>query len=380
MLSEALKEERENRLALESFTKKEIQINTDNDAQDDDAAKSGIVAVQKDVSYLEQILRAEVKARLQLSEEGKERTDSLVQRVAESGKAMIRQLEMQIQRMDDSQRTVLDDLKRWVSKHTAESSQQHFRAVADHEVVMMELKRNLQEHITEYLTGKQRLEGDIHTVRIDADKSCTAVRAQLQGQLSEAKSELNIKTERVAQGAADATTKLKQALHRTRDKVNAKLNEQFQLIEEAKTVLKQDMSRLGKTFKEAMTKLKGIQDHQTAMTKQLVEGSAQQLFGLIEHWRSTTAESIVETAEFARANLKKREEAHEDLRGEVSTKTKMLLAKMVQLDETERSARQEADATARKHVDAETLSIRNAAAEQAEADPCLSTQLCPYAN
>ena len=82
MLTETLREERENRLALESFTKKEIMINADNDAQDDEAAKHGIVAVQKDVSYLEQILRAEVKARLQLQEEGKERVDSLVQRVA----------------------------------------------------------------------------------------------------------------------------------------------------------------------------------------------------------------------------------------------------------------------------------------------------------
>jgi len=62
---------------------------------------------------------------------------------------MIRQLEMQIQRMDDSQRSVLDDLKRWVSKHTAESSQQHFRAVADQEVLMMELRRN---HLTLTLT------------------------------------------------------------------------------------------------------------------------------------------------------------------------------------------------------------------------------------
>ena len=62
MLTETLREERENRLALESFTKKEIMINADNDAQDDEAAKHGIVAVQKDVSYLEQILRAEVKA------------------------------------------------------------------------------------------------------------------------------------------------------------------------------------------------------------------------------------------------------------------------------------------------------------------------------
>jgi len=367
MLTETLREERENRLALENFTKKEIMINTDNDAADDEQAKSGIVAVQKDMDYLQQILRAEVKARLQLQEEGKERVDSLVQRVAESGRGMIRQLEMQIQRMDDSQRSVLDDLKRWVSKHTAESSQQHFRAVADHEVIMMEIRRNLQEHVTEYLTGKQRLEGDIHAVRVEADKGCTAVRAELTGVLSEAKSQFNMKTERVAQGAADANTKLKQALHRTRDKVNAKLNEQFQLIEAAKTKSQSDMTRLGKTFEGAMRKLKDIQDHQTDTTKKLVEASAQQLFGLIDNVRSTGEETMALMSSTFEKHFDERAQAHQDLREEVSSKTKMLLSKMVNLDEQERTARKQACDDLRAHTNAELISVRDAAAEQAEA-------------
>merc|ERR1719163_1983360 len=87
-LGAALKEEQENRRALETFSKKAIEANTENDELAAKKADSGVAALQKDVAYLEQILRAEVKARLQVAEETKERTDSLVARVVENGRVM----------------------------------------------------------------------------------------------------------------------------------------------------------------------------------------------------------------------------------------------------------------------------------------------------
>jgi len=365
-LTEALREERANRLALEEFTRKEIDANTSNDELALQKSDTGVRAVQKDLTYLEQILRAEVKARLQLSEETKERTDSLVTRVAESGRAMIRQLETQMQHMDDNQRTVNDDLKRWVSKHTAESSQQHFRAVADHEVVMMELRKNIQELSTDHLMAKQHLEAGIHNNSVALQKSKDVVQGELQGQLGEVRTQLLQTVQHVANSAEQSAAKLKNAMHRTRDKVNVKLAEQARTIAELQHKNKEDLAHVSKTFEGAMRKLKSMQDNHTTIAKQAVDSSAQQLFTLIDTVRSSSRAGLEELAGVTESHFEKHVNSHMKLHEQVETVNTVLTSKINNDITQERSMRQNAAAAAEKKTRQEFSAVRSAASVQSE--------------